>query len=70
MSLQSPCNLAIAVARPLLLAGLAEALGAFDSHFVTVNLADSAEQTKELEFSPDISHEMKELGARDDLTRV
>ncbi len=33
------------------LAGLAEALGAFDSHFVTVNLADSAEQTKELEFS-------------------
>jgi hypothetical protein len=34
---------ALAVGRPLLLAGLAEVLGAFDSHFVTVNLADSAE---------------------------
>ncbi len=40
-----------AVDRLLLLAGLAEALGAFDRHFATVNLRDSAELTKELESS-------------------
>ena len=32
-------------------AGLAEALGAFDRQRVTVRLGDSAEQTKELEYS-------------------